>query len=248
MEIVQSNMTELTEAMKALAAADAPQAKAAKQAELLKQAYQRAVAHMKELSDLIQQSNAEALSLINQRFVEAMDEVKALAEKAEITGGSCSIICEPITACGLARRSFCMIACSSRPVRPSRGPAALRAAWHRARPITGMPNCPEHEQGDFQMTAASAAVTPSGLSEAEHNAHLRRALIASTVGTTIEWYDFLLYGTVTGLVFGKLFFPKSTRSSACSRRSACSSSALSGGRSARRSSAITAIASAARRP
>jgi hypothetical protein len=36
---------------------------------------------------------------------------------------------------------------------------------------------------------------------------LRRALIASTVGTTIEWYDFLLYGTVTGLVFAKVFFP-----------------------------------------
>jgi MFS family permease len=29
------------------------------------------------------------------------------------------------------------------------------------------------------------------------------------VGTTIEWYDFLLYGTVTGLVFGKVFFPES---------------------------------------
>ena len=81
MEMVQSSMTELTEAMKALAATDAPQAKAAKQAELLKQAYQRAVAHMKELSDLIQQSNAEALALINRRFEEAMDEVKALAEK-----------------------------------------------------------------------------------------------------------------------------------------------------------------------
>src|SRR5512143_2482480 len=65
MEIVQSSMTELSDAMKALAAADAPQAKAAKQAELLKQAYQRAVTHMKELSDLIQQSNAEALALIN---------------------------------------------------------------------------------------------------------------------------------------------------------------------------------------
>ena len=38
---------------------------------------------------------------------------------------------------------------------------------------------------------------------------LRRAVIASTVGTTIEWYDFLLYGQVTGLVFGKLFFPGS---------------------------------------
>ena len=51
---------------------------------------------------------------------------------------------------------------------------------------------------------------PAGeLSQAEHRRQLRRAVIASTVGTTIEWYDFLLYGTVTGLVFGKLFFPKS---------------------------------------
>ncbi len=57
--------------------------------------------------------------------------------------------------------------------------------------------------------ALTAPVTPSGLSETEHKAHLRRAVIASTVGTTIEWYDFLLYGTVTALVFGKLFFPKS---------------------------------------
>src|SRR5215831_5501745 len=47
------------------------------------------------------------------------------------------------------------------------------------------------------------------LSEAEHSSQSRRALIASTVGTTIEWYDFLLYGQVTGLVFGKLFFPQS---------------------------------------
>ena len=83
MEIVQSSMAELTEAMQALAGTDAPQAKAAKQAELLKQGYQHAVAHMKELSDLIQQSNAEALALINQRFAEAMDEVKALAENAK---------------------------------------------------------------------------------------------------------------------------------------------------------------------
>jgi MFS family permease len=47
------------------------------------------------------------------------------------------------------------------------------------------------------------------LSEADHRTQLRRAVIASTVGTTIEWYDFLLYSTVTGLVFGKLFFPHS---------------------------------------
>jgi len=49
----------------------------------------------------------------------------------------------------------------------------------------------------------------SPLSEADHHAQLCRAVIASTVGTTIEWYDFFLYGQVTGLVFGKLFFPRS---------------------------------------
>jgi len=47
------------------------------------------------------------------------------------------------------------------------------------------------------------------LSEADHRVQLRRAVIASTVGTTIEWYDFLLYSIVTGLAFGKLFFPES---------------------------------------
>ncbi|WP_407148322.1 MFS transporter [Bradyrhizobium sp. ORS 86] len=52
-------------------------------------------------------------------------------------------------------------------------------------------------------------VTSDALSETDHRTQLRRAVIASTVGTTIEWYDFLLYSTVTGLVFGKLFFPKS---------------------------------------
>jgi MFS family permease len=47
------------------------------------------------------------------------------------------------------------------------------------------------------------------LHDSAHRIQLRRAVIASTVGTTIEWYDFLLYSVVTGLVFGKLFFPKS---------------------------------------
>src|SRR5579871_3016596 len=47
------------------------------------------------------------------------------------------------------------------------------------------------------------------VSEAEHAVQLRRAVLAATIGTTIEWYDFLLYGVVTGLVFAKLFFPTS---------------------------------------
>jgi MFS family permease len=63
------------------------------------------------------------------------------------------------------------------------------------------------EQEENAMTAAY--ITADTLSEAEHSRQLRRAMIASTVGTTIEWYDFLLYGQVTALVFGKLFFPHS---------------------------------------
>jgi MFS family permease len=47
------------------------------------------------------------------------------------------------------------------------------------------------------------------LSDADHSRELRKAVIAATVGTTIEWYDFFLYGTAAGLVFGKLYFPNS---------------------------------------
>src|ERR1700758_256133 len=57
------------------------------------------------------------------------------------------------------------------------------------------------------MTAAGIATEP--LSDREHGVQLRRAVIASTIGTTIEWYDFFLYSTVTGLVFAKLYFPTS---------------------------------------
>ena len=52
------------------------------------------------------------------------------------------------------------------------------------------------------VTDVNYALTPD-----QHNRELRRAVIAATVGTTIEWYDFLLYSTMAGLVFGKLFFP-----------------------------------------
>jgi metabolite-proton symporter len=37
-----------------------------------------------------------------------------------------------------------------------------------------------------------------------------RAVVASTIGTTIEWYDFFLYGTAAALVFPQLFFPGSS--------------------------------------
>jgi metabolite-proton symporter len=57
------------------------------------------------------------------------------------------------------------------------------------------------------MTSLDAAVPP--LPETEHRSQLTRAVIASTIGTAIEWYDFFLYNVAAGLVFAKLFFPNS---------------------------------------
>ena len=81
MEIMQSSVAEMTEAMKAFASADAPQDKATKQAELAKATYEKAVANLQEIADLIQKSNSEAIAVLNRRFAEAMDEVKGLVAK-----------------------------------------------------------------------------------------------------------------------------------------------------------------------
>jgi metabolite-proton symporter len=59
-----------------------------------------------------------------------------------------------------------------------------------------------------------ATTTIGTLPEAEHSAQMRKAVIASTIGTAIEWYDFFLYGTAAGLVFGKLYFPNANPLSA----------------------------------
>jgi len=56
---------------------------------------------------------------------------------------------------------------------------------------------------------ATVDVAGGAIPESEHKTQLRRAVIAATIGTAIEWYDFFLYSTVTGLVFAKLYFPHS---------------------------------------
>jgi phasin family protein len=83
MEIMQQTMTEFTEHARELSNAESPQQRAARQAELVKKSYERAVANIRDLSDLIQRSNQEALGVLHQRFTEAVDEVKNLLEHSE---------------------------------------------------------------------------------------------------------------------------------------------------------------------
>ncbi|WP_242531038.1 phasin family protein [Roseococcus thiosulfatophilus] len=82
MELMQQTMAEMSEAMRGLTAMDGnPATKAAQQAELMKANYERAVASMKELADLIQKSNGEALEVLNRRFAEALEEMQAMVKK-----------------------------------------------------------------------------------------------------------------------------------------------------------------------
>lgn len=47
----------------------------------------------------------------------------------------------------------------------------------------------------------------NSLAEAQSAKTRRRALVASLTGSSIEWFDYFLYGTAAALVFNKLFFP-----------------------------------------
>ena len=80
LEIVQQTIGELTETLKTLATTGG-KGLAAPQAEAVKDAYTRAVAHSKELADLMQRANAEAVEVLHKRVAEALDEAKALASK-----------------------------------------------------------------------------------------------------------------------------------------------------------------------
>jgi phasin family protein len=84
-EIAQQTLAELTESLRALVSGEPPKDRAAQQAELLKLAYERAMAHTREISQLVQTTNSEALAVLNTRFTEAVEEVKTLIAKAHET-------------------------------------------------------------------------------------------------------------------------------------------------------------------
>ena len=83
MEIMQATMSGLTQTLREIAASDTPNERAAKHAELLKQAYENAVSNTRELGDLIQKSHTEAMQKLNQRFSEAMTEMKDAVQEVK---------------------------------------------------------------------------------------------------------------------------------------------------------------------
>src|SRR4051812_27017991 len=59
------------------------------------------------------------------------------------------------------------------------------------------------------MAAPAAPVSFETFTAAERRRMLTRVVVVSAIGTTIEWYDFFLYGVAAALVFPKKFFPGS---------------------------------------
>lgn len=82
-ELMKQSMTETAAAAEDLVKSGSPQDAAAKQAELVKTTFEKALADMTEIAEMVAKTNAEASAAINQRITESLDEIKKLASSAK---------------------------------------------------------------------------------------------------------------------------------------------------------------------
>jgi phasin family protein len=75
-EILRQTLEESSSIAKELVETGTPQEKAVRQTELAKDAFERALANSRELSEIIAKSNSEAFELLNKRFTQVLDEIK----------------------------------------------------------------------------------------------------------------------------------------------------------------------------
>lgn len=76
-EIFQEGMEEMATMMKGAMIPGGAEANAAKQAEQVKVAFEKGLAHMRELAEMAAKTNAETYEMLNQRMNEAMEEMRA---------------------------------------------------------------------------------------------------------------------------------------------------------------------------
>jgi phasin family protein len=92
-EIVQETMNEASKAFDSIAKAGSPPEAAAKQAELAKNAYERALSNARELAEMVSKAQQEATSAINARIAESLDEFKDMVLK--LKSGASGASAEP---------------------------------------------------------------------------------------------------------------------------------------------------------
>ena len=77
-EILAQAVSEISSMAQQLASSSSPQEAGKKQAELVQQAFEKALANMRELAEMFSKTNTEAFDLINKRFTESLEELKNL--------------------------------------------------------------------------------------------------------------------------------------------------------------------------
>lgn len=75
-EIVRQGVDEMSAAARALSAPGTVSEKAAKQTELARDAFERTVANLRELGEMVSRSNSDAAGLLNKRFAQSLDELR----------------------------------------------------------------------------------------------------------------------------------------------------------------------------
>lgn len=81
-EILRQTLEESSSLISELMGAGSPEDKLAKQAELVKIAFEKALANMRELAEMVAKSNTEASNVISKRVSESLEEFKAIVAKA----------------------------------------------------------------------------------------------------------------------------------------------------------------------
>ena len=77
-EILSQAMNEVSSMAQQLSSAGNPQEMTAKQAELVRKAFEQALANARELAEMVSKSNPEAFAIINKRVTESLQELKTL--------------------------------------------------------------------------------------------------------------------------------------------------------------------------
>jgi phasin family protein len=80
-EILKQTLEQTSVAMREVMAAGSPEDKAARQTELAKEAFERAIANMRELAEMVSKAQTEANEVITKRVTESLDEMKDLLAK-----------------------------------------------------------------------------------------------------------------------------------------------------------------------
>jgi phasin family protein len=80
-EVLNQFAEELNRTVREMMTGGSPETKMARQAEIAKDGYERTVAHMREMGEMIQRANTEAFNVLNQRFSASLDEVRGVLDK-----------------------------------------------------------------------------------------------------------------------------------------------------------------------